>query len=85
MRYLFFVAVENVSGRDGAEEAVLLTVDAGGEKQSVSWSGSRVIAKGEGPKSVDGQDGVIRILDEAHEFVSEAVEGGDPATAEIAN
>src|SRR2546429_4940351 len=82
-RRLFFVAVEAVDGRDGAEEAILFAVNAGGEKQSVRGPGVRVIAKRERPQTVNGQDGVIRILHESHEFVGEAIESGNLATAEI--
>src|SRR5690349_11053236 len=67
-RLLFFVAVKAVGGRDGAEEAVLLTVRTSGEEQSVGRAGSRIIAKREGPQSINGHDGIIRILHEADEF-----------------
>src|SRR5882724_3608088 len=89
---LFFVAVEAVDGSDGAKEAVLLTVNAGGEKQSVGWSspvfrgsGVAIVAEGERPKSVDGEDGIVGILHEAQELVREAVERGDAAATEIAD
>src|SRR5437016_1748955 len=82
---LLFVAVETVDRSDGAEEAVLFIVYAGSEKQSVCRSGAGVIAERERPQSVNGQDGVVRILQEAHEFVGEAVKRGDPTTAEVAH
>ena len=84
-RRLFFVAVETVDGRDGAEEAVLFAVNAGSEEQSVRWPGVRVVAEGERPKPIDGQDGIVGILHEADEFVREAIERSNLATAEIAN
>jgi len=84
-RRSFFVAVEAVDRRDRAEEAVLLTVNAGGEKQSVRGPGVRVIAEGKGPQTIDGQDGIVGILHEADEFVREAIERSNLATAEIAN
>src|SRR5438552_18061036 len=83
-RCLFFVAVEAVDGRDGAEEAVLFAVNASSEEQSVRWPGVCVVAEGERPKPIDGQDGIVGILHEADEFVREAVEGGNLAAAEIA-
>jgi len=64
---------------NGAKEAVLFAVDAGGEKQCIRRPGVRVIAKGKGPESIDGQDGIVGVLHEAHEFVGEAVECGDAA------
>ena len=82
---LFFVAVEAVDGRDGTEKAILLSVNASGEEQSVRGPGVSVIAKGKGPKSIDSQDGVIRIPHEADEFVGEAIERGNLATSEIAD
>src|SRR5438552_14851987 len=83
-RCLFFVAVEAVDRRDRAEEAILFAVNAGGEKQSVRWPGVRVVAEREGPEPIDRQDGIVGILDEADEFVREAVERGNLAAAEIA-
>jgi len=83
-RRLFFVAVEAVDRRDRAEEAVLFAVNAGSEEQSVRWPGVCVVAEGERPKPIDGQDGIVGILHEADEFVREAVEGGNLAAAEIA-
>src|SRR5882724_11921240 len=89
---LFFVAVESIDGGDGAKEAVLLTVNSSGEKQSVGWSspvfrgsGVAIVAEGEGPESINGEDGIVGVLHEAHEFVREAVEGGNAAAAEIAD
>src|SRR6266481_3077135 len=82
---LLFVAVEAIHGSDGAEQTVPLAVNARGEKQCVRGSGARVIAKRERPQSVNGQDGVVWILQETHEFVGESVKGGDPTTAEVAN
>ena len=82
---LLFVAVEAVHGSDRAEQTVLFAVNACGEKQSVRGPGGRIIAKRERPQSVNGQDGVIWILQETHEFVGESVKGGDPTTAEVAN
>src|SRR5882724_12062246 len=89
---LFFVAVEAVDGSDGAKEAVLLTVNASGEKQSVGWSspvfrgsGVAIVAEGERPKSVDGENGIVGVLHEAQEFVSEAVESSNVAATEIAD
>src|SRR5207237_6840033 len=58
--------------------------NAGGEEQSVRWPGVRVVAEGERPKPIDGQDGIVGILHEADEFVREAVERGNLAAAEIA-
>src|SRR5438552_10680386 len=84
-RRLFFVAVEAVDGRDGAEEAVLFAVNASGEKQSVRGPGVRVVAEREGPEPIDRQDGIVGILYEADEFVGEAVERGNLAAAEIAD
>src|SRR5258708_3192996 len=82
---LLFVAVEAVEGSERAEEAVVFIVDAGGEKQGVRGSGSRVISESERQQDRDGQKRIIGILKEADEFVGEAVECGDPAATEIAD
>ena len=52
--YLFFVAVEAVYRRDGAEQAVLFAVNAGGEEQSVGRSSGPVVAEGERPEPING-------------------------------
>jgi hypothetical protein len=52
-RCLFLIPVEAVDGGNGAKEAVLFAVDAGGEKQRIRRPGVRVIAKGKGPESID--------------------------------
>ena len=44
---LFFVAVQVVDGRDGAEEAVIFAVDAGGKEESVGRTCGSVISKGQ--------------------------------------
>src|SRR5467141_3492040 len=87
---LLFVAVETVNRRDGAEEAVSFIVDAGGEEQSVSRSGSvfggvAIVSEGERPQAINGHERAIGILNEADELVREAVERGDPSAAEIAD
>src|SRR5260370_4877667 len=84
-RDLLFVAVEAVEGSERAEESVVSIVDAGGEKQGVGRSGSRVISEGEGPQAVDFHKRIIGILQEADEFVGEAIECGNPAATEIAD
>src|SRR5205823_12349842 len=81
---LLFVAVKAVERHYGAEEAVLFAVNASSEEQSVRWPGVCVVAEGERPKPIDGQDGIVGILHEADEFVREAVERGNLAAAEIA-
>src|SRR5438552_2288801 len=81
---LLFVAVKAVERHYGAEEAVLFAVNAGSEEQSVRWPGVCVVAEGERPKPIDGQDGIVGILHEADEFVGEAIERGNLAAAEIA-
>ena len=68
-----------------AEEAVHLVVGASGEPQSGRGAGGAVVAEGQGPNSVDEYSGVVGIEDEADEFLGEAVEGGNPAAAEIAH
>jgi hypothetical protein len=82
---LLFVAVEAVEGCKSSEEAVLFVVDTGGEEQSVGRSGTRIVAEGERPQAIDGNERVVGIPHPADEFVGEAVEGGDPAAAEIAD
>src|SRR5260370_18357557 len=84
-RDLVFVGVEAVEGGEGDGEAVVFSVDAGGEKQGVRRSGSRVISEGEGPQAVDFHKRIIGILQEADEFVGEAIECGNPAATEIAD
>src|SRR5260370_29770861 len=81
-RDLLFVAVEAVEGSERAEEAVVFIVDAGGEKQGVRRSGNRVISEGEGPQAVDFHKRIIGILQEADEFLGEAIECGNPAPTE---
>src|SRR5213082_3350744 len=83
--WLLFVAVETVYGRDGAEQAVLFAVDSSGEVERVGRSGCAVVTERERPQSIDGQDGIVRVFHETQEFVGEAVKGGDPAAAEIAD
>src|SRR5260370_637048 len=82
---LLFVAVEAVEGSERAEEAVVFIVDAGGEKQGVRRSGSRVISESERPQAVDGHKRIIGILQEADEFVGEAIECGNPTPTEISD
>src|SRR5260370_9176656 len=82
---LLFVAGAAVEGIERGEEAVVFIVDAGGEKQGVRRSGSRVISESERPQAIDGHKRIIGILQEADEFVGEAVECGDPAATEIAD
>src|SRR5256886_17462043 len=82
-RRLFFVAVEAVDGRDGAEEAILFAVNAGGEKQSVRGAGVRVLGKREGPQTVNRQDGGIRVIPEFHEIVGVGHERCHHATCGI--
>src|SRR6266478_2959826 len=62
---------------------LFLAVDASCEKQSVRWPGVPVVAEGERPQSIDGQDGIVGVLHEAHELIGEAIESGNPAAAEI--
>src|SRR6266704_418011 len=82
---LLLVAVQAVDGCNGTEETIVFAIDSGGEEQRVGRSGGSVVGKGERPESVDSQDGIVGILHEAHEFVGEAVESSNPATAEVAD
>src|SRR5271165_1606035 len=70
---------------ESTEESVLLAVQASGEIECSGRTCAGVIAEGEGPQAVDGHQGIVGILQEAEELVIEAVEGGNPATAEVAH
>src|ERR1035437_9668992 len=62
-----------------------LVVRASGEKERGRRAGRRAIAKSERPEAVDDYQRIIWIFHEAKELVGKAVEGGDPAAAEIAD
>src|SRR2546429_1759562 len=74
---LRFVAVEAIRRSELAEQTVLFIVDTGGEEQGVRRAGSPIVPERERPQTVNGHDGIIGILQEADEFVSESVKGGD--------
>src|SRR5579859_1262697 len=82
---LFFVAV--LFGnywRERAEETVLFAIEAGGEKQRCGGARAAVVAEGQRPQTVDEDERIICIVaHEADKFPGEAVEGGNPAAAEI--
>jgi hypothetical protein len=86
MNELLFVAVLfGEYGCQRAEEATRFIVGSCGKPQSGRGTGGAIIAEGQGPNTVDQYPGVVGIEDEADEFLGEAVEGGDPAAAEIAD
>ena len=60
-------------------------VGAGAEIECGRRAGGGTVAKSQRPQSVDGENRVIGVLHEADELVGEAIEGGDPAAAEIAD
>src|SRR5580704_1017780 len=68
-----------------SEKAVRFMVGAGRKEQRCGWSGTAVIAEGERPESIDGQNRVVRILHEADKFLREPVVSSDPTAAEIAH
>jgi hypothetical protein len=65
MASLFFVTVKAIDGGDGAKQAVDLVVDAGGEIQRIRQGRGSVVRKDQGPKPVNGHDGIIVISHEA--------------------
>src|SRR5438270_13774325 len=62
-------------------------LNAGGKEECRGGPGTGigdiVVAEGKRPESIDGQEGVVRILQESEEFVGEAIERRDPSAAEV--
>ena len=84
---LFLVAIQAVDGRQCAEKAMHFPLNAGGKKERRGGPGSGVtrivVAEGERPKSIDGQERVVGILQESDELVGETIERRNPPAAEV--
>src|SRR5271168_4972310 len=72
-------------GSQRSEKAVRFMVGAGRKEKRRGWTGTGVIAEGERPKSIDGQNRVVRILHKADKFPGESVVSSDPPAAEISH
>src|ERR1700722_5137862 len=68
-----------------AKKAVRFVVGAGGKEQRCGWTSTGVIAEGEGPESIDGQNRVVWSFHETDELLCEPVIGSHPTAAEIAH
>src|SRR5271168_1542623 len=72
-------------GSQRSEKAVRFMVGAGRKEKRRGWTGTGVVAEGERPKSIDGQNRVVRILHKADKFLGESVVSSDPPAAEISH
>ena len=58
---------------------------ASAEKQGRRWTSGPFIAERQGPKSVDEQRRIARILHETFKLVVEAVERSDPTASKVSH
>src|ERR1700722_15631899 len=68
-----------------AEQAVRFAVGAGREEQCRGRTAGGAVSEGQRPQSINAQNRIVRILDQADELAREAVVGRDRAAAEIAH
>ena len=72
-------------GLNGAEEAVLLVVHAGGEEQGIRGTGLMTVAKGQGPQRGDRDRAAMIVGEWAKEGAAPRVEGVDAAITGVAD
>lgn len=64
---LLIVALSVLDGADGAEEPILLVIDAGSEVQAGCRTRAGAVSEGESPQAIDDQGLVVRALQLAFE------------------
>src|SRR5439155_23145581 len=72
-------------GLNGAEEAMLLVVQAGGEEQGVRGPALMVVAKGQRPQVGDRDRDAVVVRERAEEGAARWVVGVDAAIAAVAD